>query len=380
MSLESEVNRSDHSALLIWAVIAVVCLTLYFMVSSNLSRLDRVNVNNSADMRSLVLEVERRLDEVSTSEISGVQNNIAADAAGYGNQRFRLLQQASQEVSSGNHELTIARLLELGALSIDSLNLTDAELYLEEALLLSKAIGSARLTGSSYQLLGHLHIKKRNLARRAAHAYDSLLVVRNRIALGQYQGNLETLQTIIGDNLLMGRLGAAAGAWTTLASLHEKQFDLYQANLANIEAARLFAKTGSIIRARELVNGLSINEIDAYSVSALAEEIEHLARQYEQNKHQLNAAQDLRSLYYHYKERGDDSKAWEYRLKASELMAKTGDQLMFQRHPDVLAVLYKSNNSMEKARDYLQLAVSAFNSEGMGDQVRRTEELKKLVF
>ena len=381
--LQKSLNEQKQpSGLLVWILITATLYAGYTLITRNIIPPDN-SLNNQiqqSNLRETALDVERQLARLISGNPGNLEGFKNPDFTDYKQQRYALINNVSQQANISNYREMANRLLELGELSIESLELIDAELYLEEALEIAWMIDSPQLKAQSYQQLGHLNIKKRNLARRSAFAYDSLLVVRNQIALNQFENTESILQTIVNDNLAIRRFGAAASALETRAAYHEKLFEFYQANLAYIEAAQLWAITGASQRARQLINKLHKNEIDEFELSRVNEQIEASVLRYESDRYNNATAQDLKRLYFLYKERGEEQKAWEFRLQANEIMLKTSDQAMYQRQPDVLAVLYKSNTAMDKAEFYLDKAAQLFKQQGMSEQLEKTEGMKALVF
>lgn len=382
MSLKYEVEQEKYTDLKVWLLVGALVFGVY-SVFQRATRIHEGGIPGTAEhtgLREQTLEVSRRLNEIAgfpsieSQMVNGQGNDSGATSS------LDLLQSASENANRGSYQKMAKQLLQLGSISVQALNLIEAELYAEEALTIGKKIGSKPLMAQSYQQLGHINIVRRNLARRSAHAYDSLLIVRNRIAMGQFSDTQSTLGMIIDDNMALGRYGAAASAWETLALFYDKQYDDYLADQARMEAARLFASSGSINRARSLAESISTRGYDVQNATDLKAEIESLALTHEQDKHRTAAARDLKSLYYHYLERGDDKKAWEFRLKAAQVLLKNNNQAMFYRQPDVLAVLYKSNQSMDLAKKYLQQAESLFGEAGMLESVEKTRSMQSLVF
>ncbi len=375
-------DQKQPSGLLVWVLVATLLFAGYTLISRNIIPPDnkhRSSLQNS-NLRDTAIEVERQLAYLLKGDPDERGENYEADFSDYKQLRFNLINSVSRQASINNYPEMAKQLLELAELSIESLELIDAELYLEEALEIAWIIDSPQLKAHTYQQLGHLNIKKRNLARRSAYAYDSLLVVRNRIALGQFDNTEGTLQNIIDDNLAIRRYGAAASALETRAAYYEKLYDHYQANQSYIQAAELWAITGAGQRSQQLLDALHQTDIDEYELSRVRDRITQLALNHERDRHNSATAQDLKRLYFLYMERGEPDKAWQYRLKANEVMLKTSNQAMYQRQPDVLAVLYKSNTAMEKATTYLDKAAQLFDQQAMQEQLAKTEAMKALVF
>jgi hypothetical protein len=183
----------------------------------------------------------------------------------YAQARTLLLEVAAAAVLQGDQDKIGNTLLLLGEVAINQQELFAAEVYLQEALYLTMEQDNVLGTARTFQLLGQLNIRARELARRAANTYDELWQARNAIVRGFYKDVNENLHTVIDENLAIRRYGAAADAWETLGALHDKQFDGYQAQQARLEAARLYAATGQMTHVHRLLDGLDrslISDVD----------------------------------------------------------------------------------------------------------------------
>jgi hypothetical protein len=387
MTLQAESLRASRpnlvtlipGLLLIWVI-----GTIFFqdeIQHSHIEPADNQSIINYPDMRQQALEVDRQLAAIkfNSQQIDPALFDVL-NQSNHKQLRFNLLRMASDAVERGDQLLLANTLLTIGEASINELDLIDAESYLNEALLLADELGDMTLKGRCYQQLGHLNIKQRNLARRSAYAYDQLLIARNRIALDKPGNTYSNLQTIISDNLEIKRLGAAASAWETMSQFHVGQHDRYQASLATIEAAKLYAVSGRALRAKQLIGGLAAETVGEYEKESLQLEINQLEQQHERDNHLSANARDYQSLYNHYKNKGDERRAWEFRLKANKALLQTSQQSMYLRQPDVMAILYNSNFAMDRAKNLLQQANQLFIDQNDQGYLHQTQEMQKLVF
>jgi hypothetical protein len=271
-------------------------------------------------------------------------------------------------------------LMLLGEVSINQQELSAAEIYLQEALYLGMSQDNVLATARCYQLLGQLNIRARELARRAANTYDQLWQARNAIARGQYRGVDENLHAVIEENLAIRRYGAAADAWEALASLHDRVYDGYQAQQARIEAARLYASTGQMTQVRRLLDGLDPGLISENDLARFEREMERLFERHEQELVSASQARDYQMLYHHYLRLGQVERAWNFRIKASEILADTGDRAMYRRQTDVIAVLYNSNFAIDRARKYLDRAGGLYRNSGAEDMLEQTRDMENLIY
>ena len=294
--------------------------------------------------------------------------------------RTQLLEVAAASILQDDQTRLGNTLQLLGEVAINQQELSSAEIYLQEALYL--AMGQDNVVGAArcYQLLGQLNIRARELARRAAYTYDELWQARNSIARGLYHGVNESLQRVILDNLEIKRFGAAADAWEALASMHDKVHDGYQAQQARIEAARLYAATGQMNKVHRLMDGLDPGLISDTDRSDIEREIEDLFRQHQHDLVKTSQAHDYQMLYHHYLRIGQLERAWNFRIKSAETLASTSDRSIYQRHADVIAVLYNSNFAMDRARRYLDKAGKIYQDSGLPDGLDQTREMEALIY
>jgi len=298
----------------------------------------------------------------------------------YAPARTLLLEVAAAAVLQDDQGRLGDTLLLLGEVAINQQELSAAEIYLQEALYLSMSQDNVLATARTYQLLGQLNIRARELARRASNTYDELWQARNAIARGFYQGVAESLRAVIDESLEIRRYGAAADAWETLASLHDKIRDVYQAQQARLEAARLYASTGQMTHVYRLLDGVDRSQISATDLAAIESELGDLFAQHEQNVLRASQARDYQMLYHHYLRNGELEQAWNFRIKSSQTLADSSDRMMYQRQADVIAVLYNSNFAIDRAKKYLQQAGSIYQDKGAREMLEETRDMESLIY
>jgi tetratricopeptide (TPR) repeat protein len=294
--------------------------------------------------------------------------------------RTQLLEIAAAALLQDDQTRLGGTLLLLGEVAINQQELASAEVYLQEALYLAMSRNDVMATARSYQLLGQLNIRARELARRASNTWDDLWQARNSIARGYYRGVNENLQAVIKNNLEIRRYGAAADAWEALASLHEQVHDDYQAQQARIEAARLFASTGQMTHVRRLIDGLERRFFSDTDMAGIEGEIQVLFDEHQNDLMKTSQARDYQMLYHHYLRNGEVERAWKFRIKSSETLANTSDRSMFQRQGDIIAVLYNSNFAMDRAKKYLDQAGAIYNDSGVSEMLEQTREMETLIY
>jgi len=225
-----------------------------------------------------------------------------------------------------------------------------------------------------------LNIRSRELARRASNGYDELWQARNSIARGYYRGVDDKLERVVRENLEIRRYGAAADAWEALAAYHDKLHEDYQAQMARIEAAKLFASTGQTTHVDRLLGTLDRGVIGDSGYAETELEIRRLVDQYQQDVIKSSQARDYQMLYHHYLRLGEVERAWQFRIKSSETLASASERLMYQRQADVIAVLFNSNFAMDRARKYLDSAGVIYDEKGMPELLSQTRELESQIY
>jgi hypothetical protein len=298
----------------------------------------------------------------------------------YAQARTRLLEVAAAALARDDQRKLGDTLMLLGEVALNQQEMSAAEIYLQEALYLTMSQDNVLGTARAYQLLGQFNIHARELARRAADAYDQLWQARNAIARGYYRGVDENLHAVIDENLRIRRYGAAADAWEALGALHDKEYDPYEAQLARLEAARLYAATGQMTHVHRLLDGLDRSLIDDAGVAEIEGEMSALFEQHEKDVIRASQARDYQMMYHHYQRLGEVEQAWKFRIKSSETLAGSSDRAIFERQADVLAVLYNSNFAMDRARKYLDQAGSIYQNKGVREMLDATRDMESLIY
>lgn len=291
-----------------------------------------------------------------------------------------LLEMAATAVEHNDKAQLTNIMLLLGEVASAEQELEMAEVYLMEALDIAIRSGDDKGEARSYQQLGRLHIKSREIARLASNTYDDLWLLRRQIYQGEYRDVQPRLQQVVDANLSIRRYGAAASAYETMAEFYQRFNDDYLAMQAAAQAAKLYASSGRLDQSRKILNSLDSNQIDPAQIAVLTGEINQLSRQYLQDVEQTAQARNYQMLYHHYQNQGETERAWNLRILASKSYAKTSTRLMYQRQPDVMAILYNSNFAMDKARDYLRQASHLFATQGEDEMYADTQWMKSLIY
>jgi tetratricopeptide (TPR) repeat protein len=291
-----------------------------------------------------------------------------------------LLEAAADAITQGEKKKLGNIMLLLGRVATSAQELDTAEVYLQEALDIALTTGDSMAAARTYQQFGRVHIRSRQLARSAGEAYDKLWIARNQLYQGQYREAKANLDQVIDANLAIRRYGAAAGAFETLSDYYRRFHDNYMAQDAAMEAARLYASSGQIMRSRGILASLENEGLDKMQIELMRSEIDDLFKRHLNDVRQTAIARDYQMLYRHYKARGDYERAWKLRILASKSLANTSSRAMYARQPDVLAILYSSTFTMDKAKNYLDQASSLFADQGEEVLSASTQDMYSLIY
>lgn len=279
--------------------------------------------------------------------------------------RELLLARATEAVAEEDDATLAITLAELGEVSILEADIDTAEVYLTEALEVFQQLDDEVAQASVYMQFGRLHLLSRQRARLASSAYDSLLIARWKISKGQFYSAESDLYRVAESNLSLKRFGAAASAYETLFRGYVEVGNQYQAEQAGIEAIKLHASAGRMFDVEALQQRMLAQGVSESVIEALAPEIKILTNEFENSVKAIGTARDQALLYNQLQVRGDIVNAWRFRQQASASLAKATERAQYRSQPDVLAELYRSNSSMDNARDSLHKARELYRQYGI---------------
>ena len=287
-----------------------------------------------------------------------------------------LLQAAARAVAGGDEATLGGALSLLGQLAIEEQDFDSAEVYLLESLDVYEQLGDSVGAAQANMQLGRMHVKLRQRARTAGHAYDRLLLARWQLAYEQYDSAEQNLRLVADENLSINRFGAAASAYHSLTRLYTEVGHPYEAENAAMEAARLYAAAGQMDNARSVVASLERAGVEDWRLFDIEQEIDRGFEEFRASVEQIERARDYRRLYHYYRAQGEEQRAWSLRLQASKSLRNVSKRAMYRRIPDVLALLYVSNDDKERAHNYLERAAETFDILGREDLLSQTRRLK----
>ncbi len=294
--------------------------------------------------------------------------------------RAILIQRAARANAAGDMRELGYVLALLGEVSFESRDFGAAQLYLDESVDSFRAIGDSVGEAYAYLQLGRMHIKSRSIARHAGEAYNLMLLARYQLSTFQYDEAEENLRRVLDASMAIDRFGTAASALSSLARVMRETGRTYEAEQAIFDAAELHAASGREFKARELLEALLAQGVDPYRVEQRRGDIDDALAQFELDTRQVFQARDYRSLYYQYRNAGSDERAWQFRIKAADMLAQTSKRAMYYRQPDVMAILYNSNFAMANARRYVEQARSLFTTQGEKELAESAGNLSELIF
>ena len=167
-----------------------------------------------------------------------------------------------------------------------------------------------------------------------------------------------------------------ASAYKTMARYYRDVNDTSGEQLALIEAGKYYAHSGQSSQAMDVVSQLRQKQAPLDLIEDLELQIEHRLLRYESQITLVSQARDYMQLYSLYKSKGEQGRAWQFRVKASEILSRTDKRDMYFRAPDVMALLYDSNFNAHRAADYYQQAADHYLSENLMPAYQQVEELQ----
>ncbi len=339
-----------------------------------------------AAVTTVQFELDPVLEQEMISSTAQTVENISADLAlllqqkEYGLLRDLLLNKAALAVANGDKNLLGYVMSVLGQLSIEEQDLDSAEVFLMEALDVYQSLGDTVGAAQVYIQLGRGRLKSRQLARSAGDTYDRLLVARWQLSKGDYAAAEQNFRYVVEQSLALSRFGAAASAYYSLVQLYTSDGNTFEAEQAAMEAARLYAASGQLQRARATIAPLRQAGVEEWRLYNIEQEIDRSYSEFETSVFQIERARDYRQLYNHYRAQGDQDRAWKLRLLASKSLKNVSKRAMYRRQPDALALLYVSNDDMGRAKNYFDIAKQTFDNEGLEALSTQAEKLKSQIY
>ena len=296
-------------------------------------------------------------------------------AAQFSKAHHYLIEKAANAVDSSDHQQLGQIMQLLARVSASQGDLASAEVYLFEALEIFKQLNNQQALADTNILIGQMYARRRQIAQMAGWAYGDLLMARFFLSKGNYYQAKDTLDASIKDNLKLGRTGAVASSYKTMARYYRAIHDTTGEQNALIEAGRYFAHSGQSYQANQIVQQLYRDQAPLDLIQSLEQQIESRLSMYESQINIVRQARDYMQLYNLYKSKGEHGRAWQFRIKASEILSRTDKRDMYFRMPDVMAVLYDSNYNLVKASDFYKQASDYYLSQNQVHSHQRAQKL-----
>ena len=286
-----------------------------------------------------------------------------------------LIEQAAKAVDLKDHQQLGQIMRLLAQLSASQGDLASAEVYLFEALEIFKLLNNRQDLAATNLLIGQMYARRRQIAQMAGWAYGDLLMARFFLSKGRYYQARDTLALSIQDNLKLGRTGAVASAYKTMARYYREVNDTAGEQDALIQAGKYYAQSGQSYQAEQVVVQLHQRQAPLDLIESLERQIEFSLSKYESQINIEHQARDYMQLYSLYKSKGEHGRAWQFRVKAAEILSRADKRDMYYQMPDVMAVLYDSNFNISKASDFYKQASDYYLSQNQFKAHQRAEEL-----
>jgi len=272
--------------------------------------------------------------------------------------RHYLIKKASAAVDQ-NDNVVLGEIMQLlGRVSATEGDLASTEVYLFEALDIFEQAENQEQIANTQLLIGRMFAKRREIA--AGSAYDDLLISRYYLSKGRTYIAKQIIDSSIEENLQLGRSGAVASAFKSLANYYGTRQNFNDERDALIKAANYYAESGQDNQALEVLSELRDKHASGDTIERLRSDIESKLNNYESQINLVRQARDYMKLYSLYKSKGEQGRAWEFRVKASEILSRSSKRDMYFRMPDVMAILFDSNNNLDKAEDYYAKARKSY--------------------
>ena len=286
-----------------------------------------------------------------------------------------LIGKAARAVDHNDHQQLGQIMQLLAKVSASQGDLASAEVYLFESLEIFKKLHNHKELADTKLLIGQMYARRRQVAQMAGWAYGDLLMARFYLSKGSYYQAKDTLDTSIEDNLKLGRTGAVASAYQTMARYYSAINDTVGEQNALIEAGKYYAHSGQSLKAEQVLNKLSQDQAPLDIIDMLKSQIAMRLSTYQSQINLVHQARDYMQLYSLYKSKGEQGRAWQFRIKASEILSRTNKRDMYYRTPDVMAVLYDSNLNVAQATSYYKQASHYYLSQNNLKAHNKAEKL-----
>ena len=190
----------------------------------------------------------------------------------------------------------------------------------------------------------------------AGRAYDDLQVGRWYLTHNKPDIALGFILNSIERNNSINRHASVASAYYSLIKLYSDENMVDEARTSLIESLRMFASSGRIRQAHDILDSYAGSLIGADEIEQLRNDLNHRNAVFELQLKQVERARDYQRLYLYYQAQSETSRAWKFRSLANNYLKQVPERVMFYRQPGVLSLLYESSRDADSAREYLTRA------------------------
>ncbi|MYB35055.1 MAG: hypothetical protein F4X92_08040 [Gammaproteobacteria bacterium] len=292
----------------------------------------------------------QHLIERANSRISEVQAHNVAIQTGV------LYQEIEEALSEGQMIRLGLLLCILGHTAIQAQQMHTAEVYLQESMSVFQSENYE--PGIAYVNLqfGYLYARNRVIAMTAGRAYDDLQVGRWYLVHNKPDIALGFILNSIERNNSINRFASVASAYYSLIELYSDEDMIDEARTSLIESLRMFASSGRVRQANDILENYAGSLIDTEEMEELQNDLNRRNTIFELQLKQVERARDYQRLYLYYRTQSETSRAWKFRSLANNYLKQVPERVMFYRQPGVLSLLYESNQDADFAREYLMRA------------------------
>ncbi len=351
-------------------------------VADNVDFEQNTNVELADPKQQLLKHIEKNQIVTQKSNVIKLDKQQLIDwvnANDFAKARHYLIKKASSAVDVQDNSFLGEVMQLLGRVSATEGDLASTEVYLFEALDIFKLILNHQQIANTQLLIGRMYAKRREIAKRAGNAYDDLLIARYYLSKGRTYVAKQIIDSSIEENLELGRSGAVASAYKSLARYYGSRQNYNDERDALVKAANYYAESGQDLQAMLVLSELRQKYASADTIETLRSEIESKLFNYESQINLVRQARDYMKLYSLYKSKGQQGRAWEFRVKASEILSRSDKRDMYFRMPDVMALLFDSNTNLDKAEDYYAKARQSYLDQNDIDAYNHVVNLQQVL-
>jgi len=289
--------------------------------------------------------------------IEQANSRVSEDHASNMATQTEVLYQEIEEALSEGQMVRLGLLLcILGHKAIQAQQMHTAEVYLQESMSVFQSENYEPGIAYVNLQLGYLYVRNRVIAMTAGRAYDDLQIGRWYLVNNEPDIALGFILNSIERNNSIYRFASVASVHYSLIELYSVENKVNEARTSLIESLRMFASSGRVLQAIDILENYADSLIDADAIENLRNDLNHRNTMFELQLQQVGRAHDYQRLYLYYQAQSEVSRAWKFRSLANSYLKQVPERVMFYRQPGVLSLLYESNQDADFAREHLRRA------------------------